>query len=197
MKIEKHSEFSLAEIVPYEQNSKLHTPAQVAHLAKSLSLAVIQPIVVDENNVIIKGHGRYLAAKELGRESMPVWRVLGLSEAQKIASRIADNKIQSDTGFDREVYDWEIEQLIQSGFDVNSLNLPFDVKEITGGGSGGGGAGLAAESADQLVKQIVLTYPVGLYEKVIVALDDIIRNNAELESNTDVAVHLLRKYANP
>lgn len=194
MSIEKFSAFPLADVVPYEHNSKLHTPAQVKALAASLKLAVIQPIVVDENNVIIKGHGRFLAAKELGRDSMPVWKVSGLTEAQKIASRIADNKIQSDTGFNREVYDWEIEQLIGSGFDVNALNLPFDIAEVTGS-SGRGGAGLATESADQLVKQIVLTYPVGVYEKVVLALDDIIRNDSEIESNTDAVVHLLRKYA--
>lgn len=194
--IEKFDKFPLADLVPYENNTKLHTPAQVEFLAASLSLAVIQPIVVDEHNVIIKGHGRMLAAIHLQRTTMPVWRVTGLSEAQKIASRIADNKIQADTGFNRDVYDWEIEQLICSGFDASALNLPFDLAELTTGSSGGG-AGLTIESAHNIVKQIVLTFPVGIYEKVIVALDDLIQKHGDLESNTDAVVFLLWKYANP
>ena len=100
---------NISELQPYAQNAKIHTAQQVQHIAKSIeSFGFNQPIVVDQNNEIVAGHGRYLAARRLGLTSIPVIVLGQLTEAQKKAFRILDNKLSHETSFDVEVLKEEI-----------------------------------------------------------------------------------------
>lgn len=128
----------LASIIPYPNNARTHGTAQIELLAGSIQeFGFDQPIVLDSNNVIVKGHGRYQAAKRLGLETVPAIVVEDLSPAQVRASRIADNRIAELSNWDRELLESEIDILIEDGFDVSLLgfgdeddmNLPGDEEE--------------------------------------------------------------------
>lgn len=91
-------------LVPYENNSKRHPQEQIEAIAKSIqSFGFDQPIVVDKNNVIIKGHGRWFAAKFLGYTEVPVVRRDDISENDAKFLRESDNQVQS--------VEWDTENL--------------------------------------------------------------------------------------
>lgn len=114
----------LSSIHPYELNAKIHDDAQVTKIAKSLSeFGWDQPIVVDKNGVIIKGHGRRLAAIKLGFESAPVWVRDDLTEEQVRASRLADNRV-AISNVDADMLQKELASL---EWDMNGI---FDKKEL-------------------------------------------------------------------
>ena len=98
MKIEK---IKIEEIKPYENNAKLHPPEQVEQIKKSIKeFGNNDPIAIDERGVIIEGHGRYLALKELGYEEFEIIRLDHLTEEQRRAYSLIHNKLTMDTGFD-------------------------------------------------------------------------------------------------
>lgn len=114
----------ITEIKPYELNSKIHDDAQVKKIAESIKkFGWDQPIVVDKNNVIIKGHGRRLAAISLELTNVPVWVRDDLTEEQVRASRLADNRV-AVSGIDTELLQKELASL---DFDMNGI---FDAKEL-------------------------------------------------------------------
>lgn len=121
----------ISDIVPYERNPRTHPEAQIALLARLMkSYGVDQPIVVDENNVILKGHGRRLAAIKAGFKKFPVVRHIGLSGHDKKAIRIADNQVALLSGWDDELLKMEIQELQTQGFDMPMLGFPDD--ELSG-----------------------------------------------------------------
>lgn len=84
----------LSSIKPYKNNPKIHNNKQVQQIMDSITeFKFTSPILIDENNEIIAGHGRYLAAQKLGLTEIPTIKLLYLTEAQKKAYRIADNKL--------------------------------------------------------------------------------------------------------
>lgn len=88
------------QVVPYEFNARTHEKFQLNQIAASIKqFGFINPIVVDKDNTIIAGHGRYLAAKEIGLKHLPVLRVEHLTEDQVRAYRLADNKLSGVLGF--------------------------------------------------------------------------------------------------
>lgn len=115
-------------IRPYGGNPKLHDENQVALLARQIEEhGFDQPIVTDGELVIIKGHGRHLAAKKLGLEKVPVIVRSDLTPAQARAARIADNKL-AETGWNWELLADELDSLIGDGFDMDLT--AFDDAEI-------------------------------------------------------------------
>jgi ParB-like nuclease domain len=111
-------------LIPYAFNNKKHPDSQVDMIANSIrEFGFNQPIVVDEDSIVLVGHGRLLAAKKLGLEEVPVYRAADLSEAQKKAYRILDNKLAGDAEWDFENIAIEFEQLIELGFDVADWGL--------------------------------------------------------------------------
>ena len=93
-KIDQVQWLSPGDLTPYERNAKLHPQAQIDYIANSiLQFGWTQPIVVDENNVVVIGHGRLLAAKQLMLDKVPVVRRDDLTEEQTKALRIIDNRI--------------------------------------------------------------------------------------------------------
>jgi hypothetical protein len=121
----KTETWPLANITPYELNVKKHDKEQVARIAASiLKSGFDQPIVVDKNGVIIKGHGRRLALIELGRTEAPVIIRDDLSAAQVRAARLADNRVAIGD-IDTEMLKVELEDL-----DFDLLEGIFDEKEL-------------------------------------------------------------------
>jgi len=111
-------------IHPYPNNPRTHPPAQIAMLAEIMKRrGVDQPIVVDENFVILKGHGRRLAALQAGFEEYPVVMHRGLSDADKSAMRIEDNQVALLAGWDTELVRGEIQMLKADGYDLNLLGF--------------------------------------------------------------------------
>jgi DNA modification methylase len=120
---------SLDQLIPYARNARTHSPAQVEQIASSIqSFGWTNPILIDGENGIIAGHGRLLAAKELGLSSVPVIELAGLSEAEKRAYLIADNKLALNAGWDEALLAAEVADLQALGVDLDLTG--FEAGEI-------------------------------------------------------------------
>jgi len=120
---------SLDKLVPYVNNARTHSPEQIGKLRSSLrEFGFINPVIIDRDFGIIAGHGRVLAAREEGINEVPCVFVDHLSEAQKKAYIIADNRMALDAGWDEELLRVEIEALQGEAFDVSLTG--FDSDEI-------------------------------------------------------------------
>jgi ParB-like chromosome segregation protein Spo0J len=116
-------------LIPYARNSRTHSDAQVAQIAASIKeFGWRNPVLVDGENGIIAGHGRVLAARKLGITSIPTIDGSDMTETQKRAFIIADNKIALNAGWDEELLMLEIEDLKDLGADIGLL--AFDPSEI-------------------------------------------------------------------
>ena len=126
MKIEQRLVTSL---IPYINNSRKHSDEQVAQIAASIKeFGWTNPILIDGDNGLIAGHGRLLAARKLGMDKVPVIELAHLSEIQKKALIIADNKLALNSDWDNELLTIELKDLIDQDFDVTLLG--FDSTEI-------------------------------------------------------------------
>jgi ParB-like chromosome segregation protein Spo0J len=121
----KHIEMWLVEkLIPWARNPRTHTEAQIAQIAASIAeFGFNNPILVDTKAGILAGHGRLLAARKLGLTEVPVIVLDHLSEAQKRAYVIADNKLAENAGWDDEMLRIEIEALQDENFDVSLLGF--------------------------------------------------------------------------
>ncbi len=119
----------LYRLLPYAANARAHSDDQVAQIAGSIAAFGFNvPCLVDEAGVLIAGHGRLLAARQLELETVPVIRLEHLSEAQARAFRIADNRIAENAGWDEGLLRVELEQLREAEFDLDLTG--FDLDEI-------------------------------------------------------------------
>lgn len=110
---------SVAALIPFANNSRTHSDAQVAQIAASIrEFGFTNPVLVDGDNGLIAGHGRLLAARKLGIETVPVIELAHLSETQKRAYVIADNKLALNAGWDDGLLTLEFEELAAMGFDL-------------------------------------------------------------------------------
>lgn len=110
---------SVSKLVPYVNNARTHSPEQITKLRSSLrEFGFINPVIIDKDYGVIAGHGRLLAAKEEGIDEVPCVFVDYLTEAQKKAYIIADNRFAQDAGWDEELLKIEIEALQAEAFDV-------------------------------------------------------------------------------
>ena len=116
-------------LVPYINNARTHSPEQINKLRSSLrEFGFINPVIIDRDYGVIAGHGRILAAKEEGITEVPCVFADYLTEAQKKAYIIADNRMAMDAGWDEELLRVEIEALQAEAFDVSLTG--FDPNEI-------------------------------------------------------------------
>lgn len=116
-------------LIPYVNNSRTHSDEQVTQIASSINeWGFTNPLLIDEQGGIIAGHGRLMAANKLGLEQVPTITLVGLSEAQRKAYVIADNKLALNSGWDNELLSLEIAQLGDMGFDIDLLG--FDADEL-------------------------------------------------------------------
>ncbi len=117
----------IATLIPYARNSRTHSDEQVAQIAASIKeFGWTNPILVDGDNGIIAGHGRIYAARKLGHTQVPVIELTGLTDAQKKAYVIADNKLALNAGWDNEMLALEIQELTDEGFDTSLLGFNPD-----------------------------------------------------------------------
>lgn len=126
------TEFEIIEtgkLVPYQNNARTHSPEQVMKLRSSMrEFGFINPILIDREFNVIAGHGRLMAAKEEGLTSVPCVYVDHLTEAQKKAYILADNRMAMDAGWDEDLLRVELEAL--QGFDFDMTLTGFDEQEL-------------------------------------------------------------------
>ncbi|WP_272011625.1 site-specific DNA-methyltransferase [Roseovarius sp. ZX-A-9] len=114
----------VADLVPYARNARTHSEAQVARIAGSIrEFGFNNPVLVDAESGIIAGHGRVLAARKLGLERVPVIELTHLSEAQKRAYVLADNRLAEQAGWDREMLGLELADLSELGIDLGDIGF--------------------------------------------------------------------------
>ena len=117
----------LSKLVPYVNNARTHSPEQLTKLRSSLrEFGFINPVIIDRDFNVIAGHGRIAAAKEEGMEEVPCVFVDYLTEAQKKAYILADNRMALDAGWDEELLRIEIESLQGADFDVSLTGFGED-----------------------------------------------------------------------
>lgn len=120
----------VASLVPYARNSRTHSPQQVDKIAASIrEFGFLNPIIVDGQNGIIAGHGRVMAAQKLGLADLPVIEASHLTDAQRRAYVIADNRLALDAGWDNELLKVELQDLDSQGFDLTITG--FELGELT------------------------------------------------------------------
>lgn len=120
---------SIDKLIPYINNSRTHSDEQISQIAASIhEFGFTNPMLLDGDNGIIAGHGRLMAAKKLELEEVPTIELKGLSEAQKKAYIIADNKLALNANWDNELLEIELEDLQELDFDIELLG--FDNSEI-------------------------------------------------------------------
>lgn len=111
-------------LIPYEFNNKDHPKDQIDRIANSIAeFGFNQPILIDEKNIILAGHGRLEAAKKLGLEYCPVIKIEGLGESKKKAYRILDNKLSSDSTWNLEKLESEFSFLKENDFNFEPWGL--------------------------------------------------------------------------
>lgn len=122
---------SVADLIPYARNARTHTEAQVVQIASSIrEFGFTNPILIDEENGIIAGHGRVLAAQKLGMADVPCIPLSHLTKAQKRAYMIADNKLALNAGWDEELLKLEFLDLESLGFDLELSGFGLDEIQI-------------------------------------------------------------------
>ena len=121
----------LEKLIPYAKNSRTHSDEQVAQIAASIrEFGFTNPVLIDEADGIIAGHGRVLAARKLGLAEVPCIRLAHLTEAQRRAYVIADNKLALNAGWDEALLRVELVSLRDDhGFDLELTG--FDKSELT------------------------------------------------------------------
>lgn len=137
IKMHGHGSALVAELVPYERNARTHSDEQVASIVRSMrEFGFTNPLLVDERKNVIAGHGRLEAAKLLGLESVPVVTVSGLSEAQRRALVLADNKLALDAEWDLDLLKAELLELREFDFDLAVAGFTEgEVLDLLGGSS--------------------------------------------------------------
>jgi len=122
-------EVEVSALIPYAKNSRTHDDAQVAQIAASIKeFGWTNPILVDGTKGVIAGHGRLLAARKLGMAKVPTIELKDMTEAQKKAYVIADNKLALNAGWDTNFLSLELQELKDQDFDLTLLG--FDDKEL-------------------------------------------------------------------
>lgn len=121
-------QIGLSDLKPYKNNSRTHDDIQIDQIIASIKeFGFTNPILIDEKNEIIAGHGRLMAAQKMGLEKVPTLVLTGLSEAQKKAYVIADNKIALNAGWDMDLLKEEIGSIAD---EIDLSILGFDAQEL-------------------------------------------------------------------
>ena len=126
---ERFEKVNIDRLVPYARNARTHSKEQILQLRSSLrEFGFVNPVIVDKDLNIIAGHGRIMAAREEGLTEIPCVFVEHLTEAQKRAYILADNRLALNAGWDEELLALEFADLKELGFDLEITG--FDADEI-------------------------------------------------------------------
>ena len=119
----------IEKLIPYAKNSRTHSDEQVAQIAASIKeFGFNNPVLIGEDDVIIAGHGRVMAARKIGLMEVPCIRLGHLTETQRKAYIIADNRLALNAGWDNELLTIELNELLADNFALDILG--FDVDEL-------------------------------------------------------------------
>jgi len=125
----KYKTVLVSDLIPYARNSRTHSDVQVNKIASSIKeFGFLNPVLIDKDNGIIAGHGRVMAAQKLGLKEVPVLQIGHLSDTQKRAYIIADNRLALDAGWDEEMLRVEFAELAEDGFNLELTG--FDIGEM-------------------------------------------------------------------
>ena len=130
---EKYEMIDISELHPYENNARTHSNEQLEAICNSIKeFGFINPVIIDENNMILVGHGRIEASKILGLTKAPFRRVTNLTDDQKRAYILADNRLSDLGGWDEELLAQELESisLDMTAFGFDDFNIDIDEPEI-------------------------------------------------------------------
>ena len=117
----------ISQILPYPQNARTHNPQQIQAIAASIrEFGFTNPLLVDENNILIAGHGRLAAAQQLSMTCLPAVVIAGLSETQRQALRLADNRLALSAGWDDDLLRAELLHLRDADFDLGLTGFGAD-----------------------------------------------------------------------
>lgn len=117
----------VSSLIPYARNSRTHSEYQVSKIAASIKeFGFLNPVIIDGDNGIVAGHGRVMAAQKLGMETVPVIEASHLTDAQRRAYIIADNRLALDAGWDEEMLRVEFAELEGLGFDLELTGFGLD-----------------------------------------------------------------------
>jgi hypothetical protein len=140
MKIE---DISINSLIPYARNSRTHSDEQVAQIAASIKeFGFNNPVLIDGENGIVAGHGRVMAARKLGLDTVPCIELSHLSDTQKRAYIIADNRLAETSEWDREMLALELEDIRLEGFDISLTGFDAEALEDIFNEASGGTEGL-------------------------------------------------------
>lgn len=136
-KIAKVQEVAVADLKPYAKNAKIHGEEQVEKIAESIrAFGFLSPLLIDGDMNVIAGHGRIMAAKKLGIDKVPCVFIEGLTDEQRRAYILADNRLTELGGWDMDMVNAELQELLDADFDISltgfELNLdeePVEAKE--------------------------------------------------------------------
>ena len=132
-KINNVTRAKIADLTPYEKNARVHTDGQIDQIAASIKeFGFLNPILIDKDGNIIAGHGRVMAAERLGMEDVPALYVEGLTDAQRRAYILADNRLTELGGWNMDLVNIELEELALEGFNVEltGFEIPETAPEI-------------------------------------------------------------------
>lgn len=125
--VETVEQWPLHRLIPYARNARTHSDAQVSQIAASIvEFGFVNPILVGEDSVIIAGHGRLMAAQQLGMEAVPVIVLGHLSETQRRALILADNRLAMSAGWDEAMLKLELGDLQELDFDLDLIGFSDD-----------------------------------------------------------------------
>ena len=143
LKIEQRA---IEALIPYARNSRTHSDEQVAQIAASIrEFGFTNPVLVDDDGGIVAGHGRVMAARQIGMTAVPTINVGWLSEQQRRAYVIADNQLALNAGWDDEALAAELSSLGEAGFDIGLVGFSDAEMERLLGLTGGGGDGAGGD----------------------------------------------------
>ena len=120
----------IADLIPYVRNARTHSEDQVAKIAASIKeFGWTNPILIDRDHGIIAGHGRLMAAKKLGLREVPTIELSGMTDVQKRAYILADNRLAIDAGWDVELLSLELQEIPEDYLKLTGFN-DFELEQF-------------------------------------------------------------------
>lgn len=177
-------------LIPYARNSRTHDDAQVAQIASSIrEFGFNNPVLIGEDNDIIAGHGRVLAARKLELTSIPCIRLGHLTETQKRAYVLADNRIALNSGWDEEMLKLELADLKETEIDLEILGFSLNDLEMAGVADDE----IAEGEPEDLngMKQLILSYQMEEYKNLIKDLNKYMEKY-DLPDHSEAVKHLMK-----
>ena len=174
MPVKKHDKLiskKVSDLIPYVNNSRVHSEEQVIQICSSIKeFGFTNPVLIDEESGVIAGHGRIMAAKKLGMKTVPCLVLAGLSEAQKKAYVIADNAIALKSEWNMDLLAVEVADLGDMDFDLDVLGFSDEeLAELSLDGDEIAPPDMASGDKDNL-RQCTFTLTESQYEGVMAAI---------------------------